>query len=234
MKERSIFVNRLIIAISGFVCLPLYKYLHSNMQSALADGLLDFCGLVILLFGQYMRISARGYKSEKHLEKSVLITDGPYGFVRHPMYLGGFLIGLGIVVLLLRLWMIPVYLALFFLWYWPQIYNEQRSLLNKFGQRYIDYSKTTPCFFPFLRTLVSFQAQKYFPVKLSWLKKEWNTILVWSLTIVLVEGYEDISSYSFTAFVKEFVFLLLIVFCFGHLLFSFARSTLANLTQAGR
>jgi hypothetical protein len=149
-----------------------------------------------------------------HLKKSLLITDGPYAFVRHPMYLGSFLIGLGIVVLFLKLWMVPVYLALFFVWYRPQIRKEQQKLVDKFGQQYIAYCKTTSCFFPRLRTLVSFQTQNYIPLKSSWLKKEWNTILVWSLVIVLVEGYENIRSYTFAEFEKEFIYLLLIVFYF--------------------
>jgi len=131
------------------------------------------------------------------------------------MYLGSFLIGLGIVVLFLKLWMVPVYLALFFVWYRPQIRKEQQKLVDKFGQQYIAYCKTTSCFFPRLRTLVSFQTQNYLPLKANWLKKEWKTILVWSLVIVLVEGYEDIVSYTFADFEKEFIFLLLIVFYFA-------------------
>ena len=221
MKERSILVNGFIVAIVGLVCVYSYKYLHPERQSALTDHILDSLGLTIILFGQYIRISARGYKSVRHFDTSVLITDGPYAFVRHPMYLASSLIGLGLVILLLKLWLVPVYLLLFFLWYWPQIHNEEQWLVGKFGQEYIDYCKTTPCFFPRLRTLFGFKAKKYIPLKLAWIKKEWNTILVWSLVVVLVEGYEDISAYTFPIFIRELFFLLLIVVYFTAFAFLF-------------
>ena len=214
MKERSILVNGIIIAIVGLICVSFYRYLRPDKQSALDDRILDSLGLTIVLFGQYVRISARGYKSARHFDTSVLVTDGPYAFVRHPMYLGSFLIGLGIVILLLKLWLVPFYLVFFLLWYRPQIHNEEQWLLRKFGQEYIDYCETTPCFFPRMSKLFGFKAKTYIPIKLAWVKKEWNTILVWSLVVVIVEGYEDISSYTFQVFVGELVFLLLIVLYF--------------------
>ena len=221
MKRRSILVNGIIIAVAGFVCILLYRHLRQSNRTAFTDQIVDSVGLTIVLIGQYLRISARGYKSEKHLLKNMLIVDGPYAFVRNPMYLASFLIGLGIVILLLRWWLIPVYLGLFLLWYWPQIHNEQKWLVEKFAQEYVNYCKETPCFFPHLKALVGLKAKKYIPLKLAWLKKEWNTILIWSLVVVIVEGYEDISSYSFEVFVKEFLFLLLIVFYFTAFAFLF-------------
>jgi protein-S-isoprenylcysteine O-methyltransferase Ste14 len=221
MRKRSILVNGIIVAIVGLVCVSLYKYVHPHRPSALKDRILDSIGLTIILFGQYIRISARGYKSIRHIDTSVLITDGPYALVRHPMYLASSLIGLGLVILLLKLWLVPVYLLLFFLWYWPQIHNEERWLVQKFGQEYIDYCKTTPCFFPRFRMLLGFKAKKYIPLKTAWVKKEWNTILVWSLVVVLVEGYEDISAYTLQVFIGELAFLLLIVVYFTAFAFLF-------------
>jgi len=214
MKRRSIFVNGIIIAVAGCLCLFLYSQMVPHNRSAVKDQIADSIGLTVILLGQYLRISARGYKSERHIEKTVLLTEGPYAFVRNPMYLASFLIGLGLVILLLDLWMIPVYGGFFLLWYWPQIHDEQEWLVKRFGQEYIDYCKTTPCFLPRLRALVSFKAKTYIPLKTVWIKKEWNTIFIWSLVAVVVEGYQDITSFSFAVFAKEFAFLLLILFYF--------------------
>ena len=214
IKKRSIFLNGVIIAAAGFLCLYLYRYLAQQRQNVLVEQILDPLGLTIILFGQYLRISARGYKLEKHLEKAVLITDGPYALSRNPMYLASFLIGLGLTILLLKWWTLPTYIVFFLVWYWPQIHNEQERLKKKFGQEYTCYCKTTPCFFPRLKTLISFKARKYIPLKMIWIKKEWNTILVWSVVAFVAEGYQDINFYSFGDSVREFILLLLIMFYF--------------------
>jgi len=147
-RRRDIFINGIVISVVGFICLLLHKYMLPYAQSLFSEEILDSVGFIIVLSGQYLRISARGYKSKKHIHKDTLITSGPYALVRNPMYLGSFLIGLGMVILLFRLWVIPVYTTMFSLWYGHQIYDEQQRLKEKFGQEYIDYCKQTPCFFP--------------------------------------------------------------------------------------
>lgn len=214
IKKRSILFNGIIIAAAGFLCLFLYRYLVPQRQSVLTEQILDSLGLTAILFGQYLRISARGYKYEKHLDRDVLITDGPYALTRNPMYLASFLMGLGFVILLLKWWMITVYMAFFLVWYWPQIRSEQKRLRKKFGQDYVNYCKTTPCFFPRPTALINLKARNYIPIKMAWIKKEWNTILVWSVVAFVAEAYQDINLYSFSDFAREFIFLLLIIFYF--------------------
>jgi len=199
--------------------LLLYNPLHSSEKNALTDHIIDAIGLVIILAGQYLRICARGYKSQKHSDKVSLVTDGPYALVRNPMYLASFFMGLGMVLMVLKLWMVPVYLLFFLLWYWPQIHNEQKWLVEKFGQQFTDYCSTTPCFFPGLRGLPGFRQKEHLPIKLSWLKKEWNTILVWVLIVFAAEGYEDIGAYGMAACIKELAMLLVIVFIFAVVVF---------------
>jgi len=221
MKRRSIFVNGLIVTTVGYLCLLLYRYMIPRKQSAPTDIIVDSIGLTVILFGQYLRISARGYKSEKHLNSNVLVTTSPYAFVRNPMYLASFLVGLGLVIILFQWWVLAVYGIFFLLWYGPQIHNEQQHLIKKFGQDYIDYCKSTPCFFPRPGTLVHFKAKAHILLKLEWIKKEWNTILVWAIVIVVAEGYQDISSFRLEVFIKEILFLLLIFFYFTAFAFLF-------------
>jgi protein-S-isoprenylcysteine O-methyltransferase Ste14 len=214
MKRRSIFLNGLIIAAGGALTLFLYRHIVPHKQTALTDQIMDSLGLTIVLLGQYLRISARGYKSEKLINHDTLITDGPYSLVRHPMYLASFLIGLGMAMLLFAWWGIVIYAFFFLLWYWPQVHNEQQWLIKKFGQQYIDYCKTTPCCLPRLSALVCFRAKKYMPLKPAWIKKEWNTILIWFIVAVAAEGYQDITSFTLGGFLEEFVLLMLIVLYF--------------------
>ncbi len=219
MMRRSIFVNGIIVAAVGIGLLLLYKRLNLGSENPQADQIADAVGIVIILFGQFLRASARGYKSQKHIEKDKLITSGPYALVRNPMYLASFLIGLGIVVVLLRWWMIPVYLLFFLIWYWPQIHTEQKWLAGKFGQQFTDYCNTTPCFFPRLQSLIKFRQKEHMPIKLKWLKREWNTILAWLVVVFAVEGYKDAKTYDNAACIKELAMLLAIVIIFAVIVF---------------
>jgi protein-S-isoprenylcysteine O-methyltransferase Ste14 len=219
MIRRSIFVNGLIVTAVGIGLLLLYKPLFGGKENVLADHIADAAGMVIILLGQYIRASARGYKSERHIEKDKLITDGPYELVRNPMYLASFLIGLGMVLIILRLWMVPVYLLFFLLWYWPQIHNEQKWLVGKFGQQFTDYCSTTPCFFPRLRGLLGLRQKEHLPIKLSWLRKELNTILMWFVIVFASEGYKDIKAYGVAAGLKELAMHFGIIIIFAVVVF---------------
>ena len=77
-----------------------------------------------------------------------LNTTGMYSIVRNPLYLGNFLMILG-VVLFLRIWWIPaLYATLFALYYERIIFAEEMFLRDKFGQDYLAWASKTPAFFP--------------------------------------------------------------------------------------
>lgn len=77
-----------------------------------------------------------------------LSTTGLYSIVRHPLYLGNFLIGLGIS-LFLRLWWFSLGYMVLFWWYYERImFAEEEFLRRKFGQDYLAWAQRTPAFFP--------------------------------------------------------------------------------------
>ena len=53
------------------------------------------------------------------------------------------------------------------------------------------------------------------PIKIKWLKKEWNTILAWFVVVFAVEGYKDAKTYGNAACIKELAVMLAIVFIFA-------------------
>ncbi|MFH1613840.1 MAG: isoprenylcysteine carboxylmethyltransferase family protein [Planctomycetota bacterium] len=214
IKKRSILFNGIVAVGVAFLCLSLHKYIVPQRKSVLLEQFLDSVGLTIMLLGLYLRISARGYKLEKHLDTGGLIKDGPYSLTRNPMYLGSFLVGFGVIIMLFIWWMLLVYMVFFLVWYWPQVYYEQKWLVRKYGQAYLDYCTSTSCFFPRFKTLVSFNARKHMPLKIKWIKREWNTLLVFSLIALIAEGYQDYNFYGFADFAREGLFFLLIIFYF--------------------
>ena len=61
------------------------------------DEIAEIFGIAVILLGQIIRVSGRGYKAEKSKNGRALIQDGPYAISRNPMYLGILLIGIGII-----------------------------------------------------------------------------------------------------------------------------------------
>lgn len=78
-----------------------------------------------------------------------LKTDGPYGLVRHPMYLGIVLFHLGASLAMES----PLLLAITALFVVPftavRIGAEEKVLRDAFGERYLRYAERVPALIPF-------------------------------------------------------------------------------------
>jgi protein-S-isoprenylcysteine O-methyltransferase Ste14 len=79
-----------------------------------------------------------------------LVTDGPYGIVRHPIYLGAFIFLVAVAVVAANLLIVLPTLALLILLY-AQLPDEESMLIDRFGDAYRNYMKRTPRFIPRLR-----------------------------------------------------------------------------------
>lgn len=76
-------------------------------------------------------------------EKHKLVTSGPYRFVRHPMYTSFFIIGIGFLFLSAN-WLIGVsYLGTLLLMYTARVSAEEKMMMERFGDSYRQYMKTT-------------------------------------------------------------------------------------------
>lgn len=101
-------------------------------------------GFVIAALGQAWRIYAAGviYKNKQ------LATTGAYSLVRHPLYLGNFLILAGFT-LACGNWVVVALVAFFFLFYYPAaIRYEDHKLEGIFGDEWRSWSGSIPGMFP--------------------------------------------------------------------------------------
>lgn len=76
-----------------------------------------------------------------------LVTDGVYGYIRHPQYVGLFLIMFGWLIhwpTLLTLILFPILMGSY---YWLAM-KEEKGLEEAFGREYERYKARTPRFFP--------------------------------------------------------------------------------------
>ena len=77
-----------------------------------------------------------------------LVTNGPYQFVRHPMYSAFFLMGLG-VLLLSANWLVGgLNLVAVAYMYVVRVADEEAMMLDHFGQSYAAYMGNTGRLFP--------------------------------------------------------------------------------------
>lgn len=101
-------------------------------------------GAVLALVGLAIRAWSAG---TIHKDQS-LTTSGPYAFSRNPLYLGSFLLGLGVTVAGGH-WIWPVlFLAFFALVYGRTMSEEARLLGELFPDRYPEYRAAVPAFLP--------------------------------------------------------------------------------------
>jgi hypothetical protein len=101
-------------------------------------------GLAIALLGQVWRIYAAGviYKNKK------LASTGAYSLVRHPLYLGNFLILGGFTLACANLWVVAL-VAFFFLFYYPTAIRYEDYKLEKiFGDEWREWSKGRAAMLP--------------------------------------------------------------------------------------
>jgi protein-S-isoprenylcysteine O-methyltransferase Ste14 len=84
--------------------------------------------------------------------KQILVTDGVYKWVRHPMYSAHVLWGIAQSLLLPNLIAGPLALVLNFAVICIRVPREERALLEEFGDEYRRYIKTTGRILPKLDT----------------------------------------------------------------------------------
>jgi protein-S-isoprenylcysteine O-methyltransferase Ste14 len=114
---------------------------HPTLQSV---GL----GAIPVLLGVALRSWGAG-----HLVKTErFVVSGPYAHVRHPLYLGSFLIAVGFAVMLAG-WSANLALAAvlgwFFLYYFPRKERvESARLRERYGEDYARYRSEVPALLP--------------------------------------------------------------------------------------
>ena len=100
---------------------------------------------LLFMFTGYVLLS-KGWR-QVHQAHGRLVMDGVYAYVRHPQYTGLFLFIVGFLIqwpTLLTVLMTPILVFAYF----RLAQSEERHMLDQFGQRYTEYVRHTPGFFP--------------------------------------------------------------------------------------
>lgn len=223
MKKR-LKINGVIIflAILTIVLFP-ELFFRSGAENPFNEALEVF-GIALIFLGLLFRISARGYKSEHSRQGETLVSGGPYSLVRNPMYLGIFLVGFGIVLILFKWWLAGLFLIIFMLRYVLLMFREEKKLRSIFREEYDDYCRKVPQrVFPSLNALLVREFHEYLPVKIKWLKRELGSALAVLLCVMLLESWDDIRTEGWVLYFKESIGILVIIGLFAGFVFYLSR-----------
>lgn len=106
-------------------------------------------GLACLAGGTRLRLVAASYHESSH--RSQPITAGPYAWVRHPLYLANFLLGLGIVLAAGWWPMVAAYTLIFLPLHIVIARSEEVHLVGLYGESYETYRRAVPAIVPWRR-----------------------------------------------------------------------------------
>jgi protein-S-isoprenylcysteine O-methyltransferase Ste14 len=145
---------RIRVVIVVFVILLLRVGAFRGHHSLNTDPWLAALGLVLFAAGLGFAIWARvhigrnwGTPMTQKAEPE-LVTSGPYSLVRHPIYSGVLLAGVGTALALSWMWLTAVVLAGVYFLYSATV--EERYMTEKFPDRYPAYKKATKRLLPFI------------------------------------------------------------------------------------
>ena len=113
-------------------------------------------GVPFIAVGELLRIWAVGYAGASTRARTLgaardLVTTGPYSYVRNPLYLGNFLLSLGVCLVANVYWLVAVLLVGYFCQYLPIVLLEETYLLESCGSVYQAYREQVPRFVPRFR-----------------------------------------------------------------------------------
>lgn len=107
-------------------------------------------GVIFVVAGVFIRLLA-----QRHFDKTGFSTTGPYAIIRHPYYLGLFLIIAGVLFQLNGWLNWLVVLTSFSIFYGSAIACEEKSLQKRFGIRWKSYKADVPVIIPSVRRHLS-------------------------------------------------------------------------------
>lgn len=111
-------------------------------------------GTIVVMLGELLRIYSVAFIGCLSRTRNVkttggdLITHGPFGIVRNPLYCGNFLITIGFAIYGGKFWIIVLATAMFVFQYYAIVAFEESLLKARFGGEFEAYKKLVPAWIP--------------------------------------------------------------------------------------
>lgn len=119
------------------------------------EDLWVFGAFLMSLFGLFLRAITVGHvpagtsgRNTQSQKASQLNTTGMYSIVRNPLYLGNFIIILGVLLSIKVWWLILLGCLGFFIYMERIILAEEKFLTEEYGEKYLEWRAKTPIILP--------------------------------------------------------------------------------------
>jgi protein-S-isoprenylcysteine O-methyltransferase Ste14 len=162
-----------------FICLASSNYLD---RSHTVNEIWQAGCMMISFFGLFLRILIVGHapigtsgRNTREQAANTLTTTGLYSVVRHPLYVGNYIIFLGLTMELHVWWLVLLVTCGYALYYERIMLAEEAFLRSRFGELFEQWAAATPAFIP------RFRGWKPSPVPFCWrtvLQREYNAFFV--------------------------------------------------------
>ncbi len=171
-----------------------YSTLHSEFVWVLNVLAVLACIKGFLIRAYTIGTTPKG-TSGRNTEQQVaeqLNSTGMYSMVRHPLYLGNYLMWIGIVLFTKNIPFVIIVSLLFWIYYERIMFAEERFLERKFGEDYLKWSLKAPAFIPkisqFKKSSVPFSLK-------SVLRREYSGALATVIGFAYIELMENVFQY---------------------------------------
>lgn len=194
-RKRSYIPLVLFLLVIPFVFTTDYKQISPTVHLIVA-----WCSFALCALGFAIRSYAIGTapagtsgRNTGGQVADALNTTGMYSIVRHPLYLGNYLIWISIVIYSLNPYYVIIVSLLYWLYYERIMIAEEMHLERIYGQAYLDWAGSVPSFIP------SFKLFKPAKLTFSWktiLTREENGVLAAVIAFLYVDALIDFRLYD--------------------------------------
>ncbi|MFK7872596.1 MAG: isoprenylcysteine carboxylmethyltransferase family protein [Oligoflexales bacterium] len=150
MSSKANHIGETLFQWRDYTPIPLILFLMFTADPSVLSTTL---GMACIGLGELVRIYSVSWigsvsRTRTRSTGQKLISDGPFGFVRNPLYVGNFCIVAGMAVFSNSLWLIAISLGLFCFQYHYIVKYEENLLSQKFGNEFSSYKTEVPRWLP--------------------------------------------------------------------------------------
>ena len=185
-KYRGQFPILLFILSVPFIYLTDYElinYKDRNLYMLIAISI-SILGFFIRFYTIGTTPKGTSGRNTKEQVAEVLNSSGMYSMVRHPLYLGNYLIWLGISIASFNIYFAIIMSLLFWIYYERIMFAEERFLERKFGEDYLNWASKLPAFSP---SILNFKKSDTAFSIITVLRREYSSVLAAVVGFVFIE-----------------------------------------------
>jgi heptosyltransferase-3 len=159
--DKSLFIERLAFIrtyTQALFCLGLIVYTSFFPPSLIfkdgtwMEAFTNAIGIGSIMGGSFLHLWAVSHGGAANRSRRTstlrLLTEGPYAYIRHPIYMANFIMGAGLIFLSEAFVLAPLFLALFALQHKFIVPAEEDLLREKLGEGFDLYGRLVPRYIP--------------------------------------------------------------------------------------